>query len=213
MRTSLRWACLILAFTGGLLVQVVRYQSDQLARLQSRVDPHVDVLAELQDELEATRVELAVRNVLDANRINVPANKKRAIANSIIEVGQRYELPPDLILAIIFTESRFDVAAESEKGAIGLMQLMPATASALADELEVEWKGQQLLIDPEINILLGSFYLRQLLHRFNDLSTALAAYNVGPTKLRDLLLKRGHLPQRYSTQVERVRDSLLRDHF
>ena len=108
------------------------------------------------------------------------------------------------VLGVIFTESSFDIDAESEVGAVGLMQLMPATASQLAAELELEWKGRQLLTDPEVNILLGSFYLRQLIHRFDDLDAALAAYNMGPNRLRWVLRTHGRLPRSYAERVHRV---------
>ena len=215
MSGNLRWVSLGLLLTCGLMAQVVRHQAEELTqmRAEAEVDPHAGVIAQLEAELETARVELSVRNVLDNNHINVPAEQKRAIAQTIIEMGQRYELPSELILAVIFTESSFDVAAESDRGALGLMQLMPATAAALASELEVEWKGQQLLTNPQINILLGSFYLRRLIHRFDDLDMALAAYNVGPTRLQSILSEFGRAPQRYSRKVGRVREGMLRDHF
>ena len=213
MSRMARWLSFGLLAVTLLLFQVVQQQAEQLSLLARDTDAYGSAMAEIQAELEATRVELAVRNVLDSNGLNVPPERKQAVASSIIEIGQRYELSPELILAVIFTESRFDVAAESEKGAIGLMQLMPATASAIAQELEVEWKGGQLLTDPQVNILLGSFYLRRMIHRFDDLDTALAAYNVGPTKLQTLIREQRRTPQRYASQVQQVRNSLLRDYF
>ena len=139
--------------------------------------------------------------------------KKRAVADTIIEAAQRYDLAPELILSIIFTESRFIVDAKSGMGAVGLMQLMPATASALAEELDIEWRGAELLTDPQINILLGSFYLRKLIHRFDDLDVALAAYNVGPTRLTELVEERGWVPRIYRRQVLQVADSIRTRYF
>ena len=90
---------------------------------------------------------------------------------------------------------------------------MPATAAALAQELELEWKGKHLLTDPQINILMGTFYLRQLIHRFDDVDTALAAYNVGPTRLRSLMSTYGRTPRRYVDRVRRVSRSMRREYF
>lgn len=212
-----RWTSVLLLSTCLLLVGVTRYQAHELSTLKGRTQraeaTQTEVVAELQAELESLRVELAVRNVLDAHNINVPRSKLQKVARSIIEVAHRYDLGPELILGIIFTESRFRVSATSDKGAVGLMQLMPATAAALAEELELEWKGQELLTDPQINILLGSFYLRQLIHRYDRLEHALAAYNMGPGRLEELLARYPQPGSRYIEKVQGVTESLRKTYF
>jgi hypothetical protein len=90
----------------------------------------------------------------------------------IHEKASKYNLDPSLVKAVIKTESNWNERAVSRKGAIGLMQLMPSTAS----DMDVRNP-----FNPEENIEGGVKYLRYLLERFNgDLTLALAAYNAGP---------------------------------
>jgi soluble lytic murein transglycosylase-like protein len=86
-----------------------------------------------------------------------------------------YHLDPDLVNSVIHAESGFNSHAVSPKGARGLMQLMPSTASQL---------GVHDAFDPQSNVTGGSRYLRELLERYNfDLVKALAAYNAGPERV------------------------------
>jgi soluble lytic murein transglycosylase len=94
--------------------------------------------------------------------------------------ARNYRLDEALLAAVIYQESKFEVRAESDSGAIGLMQLLPATAKGIA----VRTGGSRFrvadLYDPEINVRYGSWYLRHLLDKYGgDLELALAAYNGG----------------------------------
>lgn len=215
MRSPMRWLTLAAMGLCLILVQALQHQTTELDELRRRNQTHHRAIAAVESELQSLRIETSVRDVLDVNNINVPRYKQRQIARSIIEVSRHYDLEPELILAMIFTESRFDVYAESEAGAIGLMQLRPATAMAVADELELQWKGRRLLTDPQINILLGTSYLHSLLQRYNGhgLEYALAAYNVGPTKFDRLLQERGRPPARYARQVQKMTEDLRANYF
>ncbi len=90
---------------------------------------------------------------------------------------------PHLVAAVIFTESHFRTKANSEVGAMGLMQLMPETASEMALNEKIPDFEVDDLYRPEVNIRLGTRYLRELLDRFPSEEQALAAYNAGPTRV------------------------------
>ena len=93
--------------------------------------------------------------------------------------ARNYDLEPALIAAVIYQESRFRPRARSSSGAVGLMQLLPATAKGIALRTGgVAFRVEDLL-DPEINVRYGSWYLRHLLDRYGDRALALAAYNAG----------------------------------
>jgi soluble lytic murein transglycosylase-like protein len=94
-----------------------------------------------------------------------------ALRPIIEEASLKTGLPPELIDAVIRTESGYRPQAVSKAGAQGLMQLMPKTARGL---------GVDDPLDPRQNVLGGSKYLRQMLDKFGRVSLALAAYNAGP---------------------------------
>ncbi len=86
-----------------------------------------------------------------------------------------------LVHAIIKQESGFAPTALSHVGAIGFMQLMPATAKLVAKDLKVPYNKQKLASDIKYNVLLGSFYIKKLIERFDGSEMlAIASYNAGP---------------------------------
>ncbi|MEO0688728.1 MAG: lytic transglycosylase domain-containing protein [Pseudomonadota bacterium] len=106
--------------------------------------------------------------------ISSPASRsfKETLYEPLIrEAEAKYRLPPRLLQALVWQESRFNPMAISPAGAAGLAQLMPATAREL---------GVTNRHDPAQNIDGGARYLRQMLDRFGEIHLALAAYNAGP---------------------------------
>jgi soluble lytic murein transglycosylase len=94
--------------------------------------------------------------------------------------ARTYGLDPALLAAVIYTESKFRADARSSAGALGLMQLLPETGKAIA----LRTGGGRFvvtdLLDPELNVRYGSWYLREMLRRYDDRRLALAAYHAGP---------------------------------
>jgi len=90
-----------------------------------------------------------------------------------------YRLDPALVAAVIYQESKFRPEARSDSGAVGLMQLLPETAKGIAMRTGGSRFEVDDLLDPEINIRYGCWYLRHLLDKYGSLDRALAAYNGG----------------------------------
>ena len=118
---------------------------------------------------------------------SMKSSEARKLASLIIDECDKYDLDPYLILAVIQVESEFTPEAVSRKGAIGLMQMMPATGKFVAKELGITYNGKHTLYDPFINVKLGIHYLSFLTDRFDSTENALAAYNYGPTKYESTL--------------------------
>lgn len=116
-------------------------------------------------------------------------SKPQSLNEVINTISDRHHIDPDFINSVIHAESGFNPRAVSPKGARGLMQLMPGTASKL---------GVSNSFDPGANVEGGTRYLSELLERFNfDVVKALAAYNAGPGRVEQY---RG-VPPYYETRV------------
>ena len=100
-------------------------------------------------------------------------------------------IAPAISLALIRQESNFDVGIVSPAGARGLMQLMPATAQAVAKRLNETTSPAALTTDAAHNMRLGTSYLRDMLDQFSSLPLAIAAYNAGPHRVKAWLAANG----------------------
>lgn len=125
--------------------------------------------------------------VHSANSLSAQPNK--SLDDVVNDASGRYRLDPDLVSSVIKAESAFNAHAVSPKGARGLMQLMPGTASQL---------GVANTFDPAANVEGGTKYLRQLMERYHfDVVKALAAYNAGPQRVEQY----GGVPPYYETRA------------
>ena len=88
-------------------------------------------------------------------------------------------LDPALLAAVIESESKFNPTAESKAGAVGLMQLTPATAKGIAQYTGGSRFRVSDLTNPDINIRYGAWYLGHLMSKYGNERLALAAYNAG----------------------------------
>ncbi|WP_197257305.1 lytic transglycosylase domain-containing protein [Paenibacillus dendritiformis] len=95
----------------------------------------------------------------------------------------KYKIDPLLVAAIIRVETNYQAGQESRKGAIGVMQLMPETASWAMEQLDLDtqWTMEELKYEIDPNIHIGTWYLQSLHKQFNgNWIAAIAAYNAGP---------------------------------
>ncbi|MBT4379902.1 MAG: transglycosylase SLT domain-containing protein [Gammaproteobacteria bacterium] len=111
-----------------------------------------------------------------------------AYADTFITHARRANIPVQWSLAIARQESSFMTDAKSSAGALGVMQLMPATAKQVAAKIGVSYPNNRSLTSPDLNIRLGTNYLAQMLRKFdNNRILASAAYNAGPGRVNQWL--------------------------
>jgi soluble lytic murein transglycosylase len=117
-----------------------------------------------------------------------------AYREQITGSAREHGIDPALAFALIRQESAFDPNARSSAGAIGLMQLMPATARQLARYLGMPPPTQTALFDITTNLHLGMAWLRRMLDRYDNQAVALAAYNAGEHRVDNWLPREQSVP-------------------
>lgn len=98
--------------------------------------------------------------------------------NTIIKYSNEVNVPSYVVASIINSESSFNSKVVSNKGAVGLMQVLPTTAMWVCEKLGEDYEYEKLF-KPEFNIKIGTHYLSYLITKFNNLDTAIVAYNAG----------------------------------
>ena len=154
---------------NGFTIHHLRHESlGDTTRLFTDDTNYVDVptadIADMTESVEAVPVPPELEK------------SKPTIKEVVSAASDKHQIDPDLITSVIHAESAFNPKAVSPKGAQGLMQLMPGTATSL---------GVADAFDPQANVDAGTKYLRDLLLRYNgDIAKALAAYNAGPLRVQ-----------------------------
>ncbi len=128
---------------------------------------------------------------------NEKAQYPLAYSEYVKKYSDMYGVPQEIIFAVIKTESDFIPTAVSSIGAIGLMQLIPATFEWVCQREDIEYSAENIK-DPEINIRCGVYYLSYCYSQFEIWETAYAAYNAGCNRVKQWVLdddmaKNGHL--------------------
>ncbi len=135
-------------------------------------------------------------------------------AEYVEKYARMYEIEPEVIYAVIKTESNFDPGAVSQKGAMGLMQLIPDTFKWACEKEKLEY-DEAKITDPEMNIRCGTYYLHYCKNEFEIWETAYAAYNAGVRQVKTWLddeniSKNGHLINIPYKETEKYVEKVLK---
>ena len=171
---------------GALLAYTPETQMLNL-QLSQQLEQQADALRARQGELELARLELArVNRIVEFSGAHrVPAD----LAASIYDIALAEGIDPGVAFGLVRVESEFYPRALSSKGAVGLTQVMPSTATWLQPGIRYD-----ALFERDTNLRLGFRYLRMLMEQYDgDLSLALLAYNRGPGTV-DGILRNGRDP-------------------
>ncbi len=103
---------------------------------------------------------------------------------------EEFSVSPALVASVANVESGFEPNAKSSRGALGIMQLMPTTASYLCGKLKEDFSEEKLL-NPGFNIRLGTYYLSELISYYGNSENALLAYNAGQGTVNNWLRNEG----------------------
>ena len=157
-----------------------------------------------------TAREINMDTVLSKYYTGLKSIENSRLIDHIDQESRAYGFDPELILAVISTESSFYNWSVSKRGALGMMQIVPSTGRAMAKMKQIVLSGQkEAFFDPFLNISLGIQYLHSLTLKFPDLRTALTAYNFGPTRVRRWLRSGKKLPTRYANRILAAYESYL----
>ncbi len=103
---------------------------------------------------------------------------------ALAAAARQWDMDEAMLYGLIRQESRFMPEARSPVGAVGLMQLMPATARWIARQIPVPRFRSDMLVRPEVNLAMGTYYFRRVLSALGDPILATTAYNAGPGRAR-----------------------------
>jgi hypothetical protein len=175
---------------SGLIIYLIQEKFD----LEKQIDFQRKRISELEEKLQ-------ILQVIEDFQIGFNEKEKAQLANVIFSECNKYDYDPLFLMALILTESTFKRGQISSKGAQGLMQIKPSVGQGLADEIGIDWQGSGTLMQPGLNIQMGSLFLFELILKFKDVHKALISYNLGETALRDRIRLNQPLPKTFLNKV------------
>jgi len=139
-------------------------------------------------ESQALLAHKSMEEFLSQRAARLSPAERTCVAHALLDAEREHGLDRWLLVALIMQESGFNPRARSKAGALGLMQLHAPAARETALALGIPWQGKTMLLDPELNVRLGSGYFAAMTQMYdNDWMLALAAYNMGPFRVRRML--------------------------
>ncbi len=194
-------AVTILAFGLALFVAWgMRDQHQLIARQQGEIRRLEEYIRHLEERL-------GILNRIRSHRPTLSREEATALAHAVQQEARRYDLDWRLLLAIIRVESGFDPRARSPRGAVGLMQVMPAAFEDVVTDLGWADRDPEALEDPRVNVRVGAHYLFIQVRRFGDLEKAVQAYYLGPSRISNLSGEWERLGRQYVETVRLSRNS------
>lgn len=191
----------VVVFIYLLQSGVAVYLVSEKYSLEQQISFQQGRITELEEQLQ-------VFKAIDDFQIGFNEEEVMSLTQVIYSESKKYHYDPLFVLAVILTESSFKRGQKSHKGARGLMQVVPFVGKDLATRTEVDWQGSQTLFDAEANIKLGTLHLFEQVLKFGDIKKALAAYNMGETRLRGIMRRDKPIPQNYINKVLRYYEML-----
>jgi soluble lytic murein transglycosylase len=145
--------------------------------------------ANLAEQLDLNDAALRIAKKAERDNFVMPNHLFPIVKRAM---STKYAVHPAFIHGIIRQESAFDQYAQSHAGALGLMQLMPATAKETAQKAGLSYRKSKLTSDPSFNMTLGAMYIHQMMERWDqNRILAIASYNAGPGRVNGFLKKIG----------------------
>jgi len=194
----------VIAMIDDLSNEVIKYSQVKIGR-----DQFTEIYMQLQEltgmisnEVKREFYITKTVKIISENNNTLDSKSIYEIAKTIYEESIKYNFNPLLITALIKTESDFNPKAVSDSYAYGLCQVRRFIAQELAENIGIEWDGaEKTLFDPIKNIQIGVYYLSILNRDFNDVKTAVIAYNQGPYAVQESLTNNQELPNNYVDKV------------
>lgn len=169
-------------------------------------------VAAVERTANTKRLEAALEAALDECDSGLSDRERRRIATVIVGAAARYGFDPLFVQAIVEVESTCSPTARGPSGSLGLIQIQPATARAVAARNGIALRGANALMRPEINVDVGLRYLVELEEQFADPYLAMAAYNLGPGRVAAMAMDQARARRsRYVRRILARYETLLRD--
>jgi hypothetical protein len=143
-----------------------------------------------------------VDQILEERAPQLGDETRQRVIDALFTAKEEHGFDPLMLLAVMQVESGFNPSARSSQGALGLMQVQPFSGKLMAKDLGIRWQGPSTLLDPEKNVRIGIAYLAYMYETFKDLELSLAAYNVGPGRLQEILASGSQPAGIYSGKVK-----------